>query len=400
MREHWNNCIAHRDSEVDEFVVDYFSDQTRRVLLVAGAGFDPRSRMVAEMLSKSLGSRLVALFIREERPGADMKLRARADANEQFLLAAVPGSEVVVIDIFADDGAPVGGARIAAELAGRPLSDDVTDVIVDLSALSIGVGFPAAKLMLERCESATNKAFHLIVASNPVLDDRIHSESSDRPSPVRGFAPLAETSAEGGDLPLAQVWIPQLARGRGQTLRRIGRQLQVRDFYKVCPVLPFPARDPRRADDLVAEYEEQITQEWHVDPRDFLYASEWNPLDTYRRLSRLKLRFDRTMRGTFALQMILSPVGSKVMAAGALMAAIEHDMVVQYVETESYTLEISSSEDENSEGDEEMVDGQDNTTLLHVILSGPVYASFPTTLSAEIAAPLGEDTDLHIPVAS
>lgn len=377
MREHWTNCIAHRDEEVDGFVSDYFSDSTRRVLLVAGAGFDPRSRIVAEKLAGTLGPRIAAIFVREERPGADMALRARADANEASLFAAVPNSEVVKIDVFADDGAPVGGARIAAELACRPIPDAVTDVIVDLTALSIGIGFPAAKLLLERCEYAENTTFHLVIASSPELDDRIRSESSDRPSPVRGFAPLADTSGERGDLDVAQVWIPQLARGLGQTLHRIGRQLQVRDFYKVCPVLPFPARDPRRADDLVGEYEEQITQEWHVDPRDFIYASEWNPLDTYRRLSRLKLRFDRTMRGTFALQMILSPIGSKVMAAGALMAAIKHDMVVQYVETESYALESTPPDaaDEN--------DGvQEDVSLVHVILTGPLYAAFPSTLSA------------------
>lgn len=394
MREHWTNCIAHRNGEVDEFVTDYFSDKTRRVLLVAGAGFDPRSRIVAEKLAGTLGSRLTALFIREERPGADSTLRERADANETSLFTAVPGSEIIRIDVFADDGAPVGGARIAAELASRPLPVDITDVIVDLSALSIGVGFPAAKLLLERCEQTENTAFHLIIASSPELDDHIRSESSDRPSPVRGFAPLADTSGDQSDLDVAQVWIPQLARGLGKTLHRIGRQLQVRDFYKVCPVLPFPARDPRRADDLVGEYEEEITQEWHVDPRDFIYASEWNPLDTYRRLSRLKLRFDRTMRGTFALQMILSPIGSKVMAAGALMAAIEHNMVVQYVETESYALENTPSSPINEDGDDQI-----DVSLVHVILSGPLYAAFPSTLSAPETAS-DNDTDAPSVVAS
>lgn len=374
MREHWTNCIAHSDDEVEEFVAEYFSDSTRSVLLVAGAGFDPRSRIVAEKLAAALGARMAAIFVREERPGADMALSTLADANETLLFSAVPNSEVIKIDVFAEDGAPVGGARIASELAGRAIPDAITDVIVDLSALSIGIGFPAAKLLLERCERAKNKTFHLFIASSPEMDDRIRSESSDRPSPVRGFAPLADTN---GDLDVAQVWIPQLARGLGQTLHRIGRQLQVRDFYKVCPVLPFPARDPRRADDLVGEYEEQITQEWHVDPRDFIYASEWNPLDTYRRLSRLKLRFDRTMRGTFALQMILSPIGSKVMAAGALMAAIKHDMVVQYVETESYALESTPPD---AADEEDAV--QNDVSLVHVILAGPLYAAFPSTLSA------------------
>src|SRR3546814_1930870 len=70
-----------------------------------------------------------------------------------------------------------------------------------------------------------------------------------------------------------------------------------------------------------------------------VYASERNPLDCYRTLSTLKTRFDRTMKGTYEPRMVLSPVGSKVLAAGALMAAIEHDMAVQYLETESYLFD-------------------------------------------------------------
>lgn len=374
MREHWANCITHRDAGVDAFVSGYFAATTRRVLLVAAAGFDPRSRHVALKLADVLGPRLTALFVREERPGADAALRQRAEDNERSLLGAVPGGEVIRLDIFAEDGAPVGGTRMARELTHRPIPDDVTDVIVDLSALSIGVGFPAARLLLERCEAKAGIAFHLMIASSPDLDDRIVGDPSDRPSPIRGFAPMAETGAGTIDLSSAQVWIPQLTRGRKATLQRIWRVLKPDEVYKVCPVLPFPALDPRRADDLIGEYEDLITEEWHVDPGDFLYASEWNPLDTYRRLSRLKLRFDRTMRGTFALRMILSPMGSKVMAAGALMAAIEHDMVMQYVETERYAFSGDASGDDGNDGG--------RTRLLHMILSGPLYAAFPSALTS------------------
>lgn len=137
--------------------------------------------------------------------------------------------------------------------------------------------------------------------------------------------------------------------------------------YKICPLLPFPSRNPRRADDLLSEYRSALVDEWAVDPRDVVYASERNPLDSYRTLSTLKTRFDRTMAGTYEPRMVLSPVGSKVLAAGALMAAIDHRMAIQYLESESYAF---------SRREERPDDPPDMT--VHLILSGPIYDGYAT----------------------
>lgn len=366
MRKHWENCITNFDAAVDDFVADYFADASRRVLLVAAAGFDPRSRRISQMLADTLGSRLSALYVREERPGASEALIEQADENEAALKAIVPDSVVIEIEVFAEDGAPVGGSRIVSCLSEHPVADEVTDVILDLSALSIGVGFPAARMLLEDCESTENRSFHLMIVSNPEMDDKISSVPSSRAGSVKGFSPPIEDDAQG----LAQVWIPQLARGRALALTQIGAAIPSR--YKICPLLPFPARNPRRADDLLAEYRTELVDEWEVDPRDVVYASERNPLDCYRTLSTLKTRFDRTMKGTYEPRMVLSPVGSKVLAAGALMAAIEHDMAVQYLETESYLF------DSDMFGPSEAPD-----MTVHLILSGPLYASYDEPAPAE-----------------
>lgn len=359
MRKHWSNCIANFDDEVASFVGDYFNDPSRQVLLVAAAGFDPRSQRVSELLADALGDRLSAFYIREERPGAPDELVKRADENEAALKAVVPNSKVFSIEVFADDGAPVGGARLVAEILANPIAPEITDVILDLSALSIGIGFPAAKLLLEECEGNDARAFHLMIVSNPELDDLISSVPSSRISPVKGFAPDIGMSA----LEVAQIWIPQLARGRATALTQIGASLG--NWYKICPVLPFPARNPRRADDLLTEYQNELANEWEIDPRDIVYASERNPLDCYRTLSTLKKRFDRTMDGTYEPRMVLSPLGSKVLAAGAMMAAIEHGMSVQYVETESYDFSAAKSSP-----------GDPCDMLVHLVLSGALYKGF------------------------
>src|SRR3546814_3977298 len=100
---------------------------------------------MAEMLAAAMGDRLIGLFIREERGTPDAGLLVAAEANAAALQAAVPASEVAAIEIFGVDGAPVGGARIGALVGSYEIPEDVSDVVLDMTALSIGIGFPAAK---------------------------------------------------------------------------------------------------------------------------------------------------------------------------------------------------------------------------------------------------------------
>lgn len=367
-RPHWDTCIAHFDDAVQRFIEEYFAATDRRCLLVAAVGFDPRSRRIAEILTGALGNRLQALFIREERGKPNASLVAAAEANQTQLEALAPGCQIVKVDVFGDDDAPVGGFRIAKALAAFDIAPEITDVVFDMSAISIGVGFPAAKLLLEDCEAHGNRAFHLMIASNPELDDKIASEPGGRPMAVRGFAGANVSSSSLG---LARIWVPQLAKGKAAALNEIGRS--VGECYKICPVLPFPARDPRRADSLLAEFRANLVDEWQVDLRDIVYASERNPLDCYRTLSHLAARYRLAVMEVFSPSIVMSPTGSKVMAAGALMAALEHDLTVQYIETVRYDFDPLSPTDETMP-----------ESLVHLLLSGPAYGDYGKALEAGI----------------
>jgi hypothetical protein len=359
MRHHWDNCITHFDTAVDSFLADYFSTADRHCLLVAGAGFDPRARLIPERLSDILGSRLIAFLIREERGEPAANLLTAADATEAELRRRISETTVARIPIFADDGAPVGGARIGEALSKLQLPASITDIVLDMSALSIGVGFPAALFLLELCEASSTVSFHIMVASNPELDDQIVGEPTDRATNVRGYSGRAGMP---GDVPVARIWLPQVAHGGAEALGKIWAVN--RDVYKVCPVVPFPARNPRRADDLIVEYGSQFRDEWGVDTRDVIYVSERNPLDSYRTISTLKSRYDSTVEGVYEPQLILSPMGSKVIAAGAMMAAIEHQLPVQYVEMLRYELVPAARNAEATD------------MIVHVWLHGSVYAGY------------------------
>ncbi len=178
---------------------------------------------------------------------------------------------------------------------------------------------------------------------------------------MRGFAGPSAYQAN----PVARIWLPQLGRGRVETLRKIRATHD--NVYKVCPVVPFPARNPRRADELLSEYQSALVDEWKVNARDYIYVSESNPLDCYRTVSTLKKRYDKTVDEVFFPQIILSPLGSRVIAAGAMMAAVEHNLSVHYVETQRYEFKPSVPG----------VQPQSKDMIVHIWLHGPVYAGYP-----------------------
>lgn len=356
MRSHWGNCVTHFDEQVNDFIDDYFGQPDRRCFLVAAAGFDERSQIIGKALARKLGDRLHALFVREERGDTSANLRAASDANEATLRTLIKDSQVEPITIFdAADNAPVGGNRLASVLSKVELPKDTTDIVLDMSALSMGIAFPAAKILLEMSERSQKLNFHFLIASNPELDASIVGEPGEKVQAVRGFS---GNSGRETELPKARIWLPQLAHKRRGALERIKTSLT--DLYKVCPVLPFPARDPRRADFLIEEFGDEIRGEWAVDSRDFMYVSEKNPLDSFRSIEMLKKRYDKTVLDIYEPQLILSPVGSKVMAAGAMMAAIKYDLTVQYVEVLRYDIDETAN----------LVPQMD---IVHVWLDGPIY---------------------------
>ena len=142
-RRRWDPCLERRGSEVGPFIAEYFGASERNVLLIAGAGFDPRSTFVCAQLA-SVVTTLRGLLIQEERPNATYTLVARANANTQQLIALLTDYEVAAIDIFGTNNAVVGGRNVVNAVHSQDL-DEITDIVVDLSALSVGTSYPIVR---------------------------------------------------------------------------------------------------------------------------------------------------------------------------------------------------------------------------------------------------------------
>jgi hypothetical protein len=280
---------------------------------------------------------------------------------------------VVEVEVLShEDGAVVGGYRAVKVLRdeGGALFEGVTDVVLDMSALSIGVSFPVARYLFESCVGAGPTVnFHVMVASHPLLDGAITSVPSDVVDPIRGFSggiDLADSEQE------PKIWLPHLAPGRNSALQLIRDKLQ--GPVDVCPVLPLSQRDPRAADRLIAEFESELYQEWEVEPRNLVYAIGDDPLDLYRTITAIYLRRTSVFSGVTRSHLVLSPSGNKVLAIGALMAALEHDLPVRYVEAVSYTVDWTRIAQADPTA----------SRLVHVWLHGAPYAE-PRSVASDAA---------------
>ncbi len=333
MSPRWDPCISHRDDTARQFIADYFSHTDREALLVCGAGFDPRATATATLLGAAAGARLQAHLIREHRPRPDPTLLQSADANQEALQALVSRNEVHTVNIFSEDEKTVvAGKRVVAMFRKLPLAG-VTDIVVDVSALSTGISFPLIRFLVSQADTIPGfPNVHVLVLTSPTTDDAVRTELMDQHQMVPGFGEELMTTA-GAHKP--KLWLPQLGKRATSALDVIQNRMR---FDEICPILPFPARSPRAVEELVEAYHVQISETWLVDDRDLLYAAEDDPLDLYRTI----LRIDTLRRAAFQIEggsmTVLSPLGTKAMALGALLAALERDLPIVYVEAQRYKM--------------------------------------------------------------
>jgi hypothetical protein len=270
------------------------------------------------------------MLFREQRPRPPEELSARAEKNLADIRRLLPTVSVEDVEIFSADLNTVVGGRTAARALDAYDLSRFTDIIVDFSAISIGVSFPITKLLFEKGEKLSGvPALHLMVAASPAYDDTITPLAGDVPTSIHGFM---GRSGVFGQQP-GKLWLPQLKFGQEATLSRLGENIDPDD---TCPILPFPASNPRLGDDLLEAYSANLN-DWEVDPRNVIYASESDPLDIYRTIVRLNREREEVFSSEGSL-VILSPVGSKVVAIGSLMAALECDLAIRYLEAESYSV--------------------------------------------------------------
>jgi hypothetical protein len=345
----WEYYLLLREEQLRDFWVEHLRRSRRAVLVILGRGFDPRMGLGLKTLLEAGGDGprdVLGLDFREGPMSASLNHQELVTRNWAEVEAAVGSRGTLSLQAL-EFWSPEG-RRISSQSARDLFDSDerfsqYTDVVVDISSMPRGVYFPLIARILylldhspSRAASRTN--LHVLVAEDPGYDAGIHEEGIDEKAEF--MASFGGGFDEEGT-PTPKVWMPLLGEGRRTQFDRIQDRVKPDE---ICPVLPSPSRNPRRSDDIVIEYQQPLFDELHLDGRNFLYASERNPFEVYRRLRGAVLRYGDVFRILGGCRVAISPLSSKLMSIGALLTAYElkqldYRVGIAHVDSQGYRIE-------------------------------------------------------------
>jgi hypothetical protein len=331
---YWAHPLLINDSGFEKA---WSRDRGDPVLFVAGSGFDPRALAVLERLTATTTRRIDALIIELPENATDLAVRPLAQANRDRIreLIADNGGDTRVQVLPEYHDAKALGRLISRHFQTSQVLDAYTEVMLEISAMPRSVFFPLIRGVLERAHRPENDGqhwsgdLHVAVCENPEADESILEEGTTPMAPIGGF------SGPRGAKPATTIWVPVLGERASARVKALFDELEPDE---TCPVLPWPARDPRRGDRLMLEYRRLLFEEIRLEPRNVIHAAERNPFDLYRTLGALHETYLQSLSPLGSVGMVLSSHSSKLLSVGVLLTAYEHDLVVQHVSPGSYGL--------------------------------------------------------------
>lgn len=338
----WDHYVFRRGDAVHDLWDCLLKDRSVDLLYIAGRGFDVRAETVMrEFVAGQQGTehRAVSatlLLLRLDDYELDEGLEQLSEENAAALEAVFSSlGRTETVTVATRDGEDEASAsdmlrqRVKAVLAEV---DGKTDIVLDVSSLPRATYLALLTNILQKLvpnkvpvEGAAHPLyaegvnFQVLVAEDANLDGHIRAEdpSNDLVNIPGFFAAWQAESVQ--DWPL--VWFPVLGEGRVNQLKRIAAAIPTE--AEVCPVLPHPSKDPRRADRLLVEYREPLFDSRKTPTSNILYAHESHPFEAYRQLLGAMQRYQSSMAILGGCRLIMTPLGSKLITLGAGMACFE-----------------------------------------------------------------------------
>lgn len=345
----WRDYVLVRGPEFESFWREHGNEPGRKILFIVGRGFDPRAKLGLVKLAAAADNCVIDVLgieLIDESTVGKTDHRIVAEQNWKAIQAALAtrGSVKTHPVQFRN----TDGRRIADRSAANILTDinslnGYTDVVVDISAMPRVVYFPLLSRLIffhDELSKAgkTTLNIHVVISEDPNLDTAIRKHGIDETASfLHPFEGPFNREAKGGQ---ATVWIPVLGEGRTTQFDRI---LDLVKPDEVCPVLPSPSRNPRRSDDIVLEYQQPLFDQMRIEPRNIIYASEFNSFDVYRQVRRTAMHYHEVLGLIGGCRVALSAMCSKVMSLGILLVAYELkpsnvEVGIAHIESQGYEM--------------------------------------------------------------
>lgn len=358
----WDPYVLLHNSEVSSFTVKHFTkDSNRKVLFIMGLGFDYRMNMGIKSLNNTcpdLDIECILIKYDEGRSSTSRKYKSLVEANLSRLRSIIPNEKIQEknIELWTATGRKkqrVGDQNVADVFKDPQIFKSYTDIIVDISAMPRGIYFSLIgqiQAILDEYYPILVKNFFLIISENAQLDSHIKEfEPDSELSYVYGFRGGSELTSDKKQV----IWLPILGEGNSGQIKAAHEKIKPDE---ICPVLPFPSRDPRRSDALLTEYHQLLFDELNIEGQNIIYVPEQNPFEVYRTLSQTIQDYNETLAILNGCDVVISTFSSKLLSIGALLCAYEFkvlkDIKVGILNVDSSGYEIENESDAQIMGDE------------------------------------------------
>ena len=353
----WDPYVLSDGQNFEAFWRDHLLRRKRNVLFIVGLGFDVRALDVCDSILAIGGKGKRDLWIVCFDNGVEDTAECvqMTEENLRRFRKAFEIGDVIEMPVkFGGTGLPSATSRNTARAFStvRGLTG-YDDVILDISAMPRMIAMTAiAKLtrVLDDLAVHTRTVVNLhVTTAESLASDRGagNGSLSDTVTNVVGFSGRLNGQV---DEHLPRVWFPILGEGQSERLTLIREELRPDE---ICPVIPFPSREARRTDEIVNSYRQVLFDEFQVEPRNILHACEFNPFEAYKQLYGAINRYRDALDELGGCKAFVSPLSSKLLSVGALLACMDHGsrvgklfVGIPYLESMSYG---SPSQDANDE---------------------------------------------------
>lgn len=355
----WDQYVFRRGSDANELWDRLFENRKMRLLYIAGSGFDVRAQIVMRECVNSIRdsgavveeAKLVLVEFTNYRLDDELQELTTQNGEALTQLFSELGPVEKVPFGVSEDGEELSASSALRNGTSAVLQmvADQTDIILDASSLPRMIYLALMTSLLNRLIPDTTVEnplaaggvnFQVLVAEDAGLDGQIMAEDpGSEIVHVPGF--LGAMQAESvQDWPL--VWFPILGEHRINQLQQIMKLTDIPGDAEICPVVPHPSRDPRRADRLLVEYKGPLFDSRGTPTSNILYVHESHPFEAYRQLLGAMTRYRDSMVVLGGCRLVVTPFGSKLITLGAGLACFE--MRSSALEDAQYRVAIPHAE--------------------------------------------------------
>jgi hypothetical protein len=326
----WDPSVLIQGQQTPTFWKSHFSNENRKLLFVLGKGFDVRMNMALKSLLENAPNVNIECWVIEfeEGDGSSSNKYLKYVAQNETELKEILGERALTSKKIALWSTKTKGKkqRIGDRQAANLLTDyaqisGYTDIIVDISALPRGVYFSLVGKFLTFIDLNSNQEipnFFIVVSENANIDSKIKERGIDEDvGYLRGFGGTLELASEAEE---PVIWFPILGEDKFEHLDKAHNQIRPNE---ICPVLPFPSKDPRRSDQLIKTYHQLLFDRLSIEPQNLMYVPERNPFEAYIRLTKAIHNYHSSLQSLGGCKAVISTFSSKLLSIGTLLCAYE-----------------------------------------------------------------------------